>query len=210
MRICFFGDSFVNGTGDDDGLGWVGRVVARARQGGRDVTAYNLGIRRNASADVEARWKREAALRLPPECDGRLVFSFGANDCISNGDDLNPRVARPESLVYAEAILSAAQRWLPTLMIGPGIVADDPEANARICSLSTDYAKLCERIGVPYLETCQLLLASPVWSEEALAGDGAHPNRGGYTIVADAVCKWPCWRNWVESSRGSPLEVLDQ
>jgi hypothetical protein len=22
MRICFFGDSLVNGTGDDDGLGW--------------------------------------------------------------------------------------------------------------------------------------------------------------------------------------------
>jgi lysophospholipase L1-like esterase len=71
MRICFFGDSFVNGTGDDDGLGWVGRVVARARQGGRDVTAYNLGIRRDTSADVAARWVGEARLRLPHEHDGR-------------------------------------------------------------------------------------------------------------------------------------------
>src|SRR5437773_118332 len=64
MRICFFGDSFVNGTGDDEGLGWVGRVVARARQDGRDVTGYNLGIRANTSADVAARWAGEARLRI--------------------------------------------------------------------------------------------------------------------------------------------------
>lgn len=67
MRICFFGDSVINGTGDDDGLGWVGRVVAQARRGGCDVTAYNLGIRRGTSADVAARWAGEARLRLPHE-----------------------------------------------------------------------------------------------------------------------------------------------
>jgi len=201
MRICFFGDSFVNGTGDDDGLGWVGRVVAEARQRGRDVTGYNLGIRRNTSADVEARWRGEAGLRLPPDCDGRLVFSFGANDCVSNGSDDRPRVAPEESLKHAEAVLGAAHRWLPTLMIGPGIVADDHEANARIGSLSADYAKLCEQIGVPYLEICQLLLASPTWTQEALAGDGAHPNRGGYAIAAAAISNWRSWRNWIERSR---------
>ena len=34
MRICFIGDSFVNGTGDDDCLGWAGRLGAGARPGG--------------------------------------------------------------------------------------------------------------------------------------------------------------------------------
>jgi lysophospholipase L1-like esterase len=200
MRICFFGDSFVNGTGDDDGLGWVGRVVARARRWGRDVTGYNLGIRGDTSADVAARWRAEASLRLPPECDGRLVFSFGANDCASRGVDDTPRVARAESLTQAEAILHAALRWRPTLMIGPGVIADDSEANARICALSADYARLCERMGVPYLGICQLLLASPTWSKEALAGDGAHPNGGGYAVVADAVCDWSSWQSWIERS----------
>ena len=42
MRICFFGDSFVNGTGDDDCRGWPGRLCAEARQRGCDVTLYNL------------------------------------------------------------------------------------------------------------------------------------------------------------------------
>jgi lysophospholipase L1-like esterase len=200
MRICFFGDSFVNGTGDDDGLGWVGRIVAMARRAGRDVTGYNLGIRGNGSADIAARWRAEATLRLPEGCDGRLVFSFGANDGASNGVDGGPRLARAESLARAEAILDAAQRWLPTLMVGPGVIASDREANVRIAALSADYAKLCDRIGVPYLEISQLLLGSPTWCEEALAGDGAHPNRGGYAIVADAVSHWPAWRSWLERS----------
>src|SRR5262249_24732386 len=152
MRVCFIGDSFVNGTGDDDGLGWVGRVVARARQGGCDVTGYNLGIRRNTSADVAARWRGEAALRLPADCDGRLVFSFGANDCACSEDGGGPRVERAASLGHAERVLEAAPRWLPTLMIGPSTIACDREANARILGLSADYAALCARIGVPYLE----------------------------------------------------------
>lgn len=197
MRICFFGDSFVNGTGDDDGLGWVGRVVAKARQGGCDVTGYNLGIRRDTSADVASRWRGEAALRLPAECGGCLVFSFGANDCVSSEGGNAPRVAQAQSLSNAAAILGAAQSWLPTLMIGPAIVADDPEANERICRLSGDYAKLCERSGVPYLELCQLLLATRTWTQEALAGDGAHPNRGGYAIVADAIANWHAWQSWL-------------
>jgi acyl-CoA thioesterase I len=200
MRVCFFGDSFVNGTGDDDGLGWVGRIVARARQGGSDLTGYNLGIRRNTSADVEARWMHEARLRLPAEHDGRLVFSFGANDCASNVIDGGPRVARADSLAHAEAILKAASNWLPTLMIGPFSIIGEPDANDRIGALSADYAKLCDRLAVPYLEIFRLTLSSPLWMQEVIAGDGAHPNRGGYTLVADAVVNWSAWRAWIEDS----------
>jgi lysophospholipase L1-like esterase len=198
MRVCFFGDSFVNGTGDDDGMGWVGRVVAKARQGGLDLTAYNLGIRRDTSADVASRWLTEATLRLRPEHDCRLVFSFGTNDCACSGLDGGPRIARADSLANAESILMTAQAWLPTLMIGPGTVADESEANERIQSLSTDYATPCRRVGVPYLEVCGLTLASAAWTSEALAGDGAHPNRGGYALIADAVSNWPAWRAWID------------
>ena len=200
MRVCFFGDSFVNGTGDDDGLGWVGRVVASGRRGGKDLTAYNLGIRRDTSADVAARWLQEARLRLSAEDDGGLVFSFGTNDCVSTDLDDRPRVTSAESLSNAKTILNAARDWLPTLMIGPSSVAGEPDVNDRIGALSADYAKLCERLGIPYLEVCRLTLTSPMWVEEALAGDGAHPNRGGYALLANAVSDWPPWRAWTEGS----------
>jgi acyl-CoA thioesterase-1 len=65
MRICFFGDSIVNGTGDDDCLGWTGRICSAARHAGHAVTHYNLGIRRDTSANVSARWRQEAERRLP-------------------------------------------------------------------------------------------------------------------------------------------------
>jgi acyl-CoA thioesterase-1 len=80
IRICFFGDSIVNGTGDDACLGWVGRVCSAARRDGIDLTCCNLGIRRDTSADVLIRWHAEARARLPDEYDGGLVFSFGGND----------------------------------------------------------------------------------------------------------------------------------
>ena len=60
MRIHFFGDSVVNGTGDGERLGWTGRVCSRARRAGHDLTHYNLGIRRDTRADIRPvdGWKR--------------------------------------------------------------------------------------------------------------------------------------------------------
>ena len=51
MRILAFGDSFVAGVGDPDHLGWIGRAL----RGRREITLYNLGVRRETSADIAAR-----------------------------------------------------------------------------------------------------------------------------------------------------------
>jgi len=195
MRVCFIGDSFVNGTGDDACLGWVGRVCAAGRQRGVDITCYNLGIRRDTSGDILARWRREAACRLLPEHDGRLVFSFGANDCCLTDDGSSVRVPHAEVLGNAEAVLAEAQSWLPTLMVGP-IPVGDEAADARIAGLSADFASLCAALKIPYLEVFQFAAKSETWAREIAAGDGAHPNAGGYTIIADAVERWPAWQAW--------------
>ena len=121
------------------------------RSGGRDVTCYNLGIRRDTSADVLARWQREARLRLPPEHDGRLIFSFGANDCRPDEDIGDVRVAPDRAIANAEGILGAALAWRPTMMIGPLTICD-AAVDRRTGDLSTRFAALCGRLGVPYLE----------------------------------------------------------
>ena len=51
LRLCFVGDSFVNGTNDPDYLGWTGRVSILARGRGHMLTCYNLGVRRDTSSD---------------------------------------------------------------------------------------------------------------------------------------------------------------
>lgn len=122
MRIRFFGDSFVNGTGDDDCLGWPGRPCAEARQRGHDVTLYNLDIRRDTSGDVARRWERETSARLPLEHDGRLVVSFGVNDCVREQEW--PKVSEDASVANTRATLARARARWPTLMFGPPCTGD--------------------------------------------------------------------------------------
>ena len=196
LRICFFGDSMVNGTGDDACLGWVGRAGAAARRGGCDLTLYNLGVRRDTSADVRARWRAEAEARLPPGHDGRLVFSFGANDgCIAD-DGTGVRVPTAETLANANAILTPAIAWRPTLMVGPFPICDSA-VDRRTAALSAALGDLCDRLGVPYFAPFPLAAGSDIWAREVAAGDGAHPNAGGYALVAEAFAAWPAWRAWV-------------
>ena len=82
IRICYIGDSFVNGTGDETCLGWAGRISTNATSNERSITYYNLGIRRQTSKDILQRWEQECALRLPEFSDGRVVLSCGVNDMV--------------------------------------------------------------------------------------------------------------------------------
>ena len=197
IRVCFIGDSFVNGTGDDECLGWVGRACAAMRRAGNDVTCYNLGIRRDTTADVLRRWKREAEARLPPEHNAGLVFSFGANDGCLDDEGRSVRVPHAQSVANARAILSPARDWLPTLMVGP-LPVGDTEADARIADLSAAFSSLCATLHVPYLEVFHFARGSTAWTREAAAGDTAHPNIRGYALIAAAFSEWPAWRAWAD------------
>ncbi|WP_198033145.1 GDSL-type esterase/lipase family protein [Methylosinus sp. PW1] len=204
VRICFFGDSLVNGTGDDDGLGWVGRLVSRERRAGRDVTAYNLGVCRDTSADIAARWREEARRRLPEDCDARLLFSFGANDCVEE-EAGRARVPLEETLAHAEQMLREAMTRAPVLMVGPFL----PGA-ARIDGLCPRLQKLCAALRIPYIETRGFAARCGVLLQEAAAGDGAHPNSGGYAALADFIGAAPQWRAWLDrgltSAKDAPAD----
>ncbi|MEO0534911.1 MAG: GDSL-type esterase/lipase family protein [Cyanobacteria bacterium P01_A01_bin.123] len=196
VRICFIGDSFVNGTGDPTYLGWTGRVCAEVAQQGHAVTAYNLGIRRETSLQIEQRWPQEVVCRLPNDCQGRLVFSFGANDMtVEQGSN---RVDLATSIAAARRLLQAASRQYPVLMVGPPAIAVNPAHTDRITHLSAQYGDLCHSLGVPYLETCRLTAQSVLWSAEVQAGDGAHPGAGGYGELATLVSNWSAWRDWFD------------
>jgi lysophospholipase L1-like esterase len=194
MRICFFGDSIVNGTGDPDCLGWVGRVCAAARQSGIDITSYNLGIRRDTSADILGRWRREADPRLPAEHPRRLVFSFGVNDRIPENGAC--RVPGEQTISNARAILADAAAYAPTLMIGPAPIAE-ADVNERVRKIILDLRAACHELGIPFLDVFDLLEASSTWMREIAQGDGAHPGRGGYEVLAALVRDWPDWRAWL-------------
>lgn len=149
LRLCFFGDSFINGTGDPAGLGWVGCACASQRTASPDLTVYNLGVRGNTTAQINQRWQAEA-----------------------------------------EGLLRSAQAYARTVFIGPAPIADDAAADYRIASLCQDFAALAARLDLPYLPIHGFLRQHRSWMDEARAGDGAHPNAGGYAALADFIREW--------------------
>ncbi|MBD2358300.1 lipase [Tolypothrix sp. FACHB-123] len=193
MRICFLGESFVNGTGDPECLGWTGRICVNAQNKGYEITYYNLGVRRETSTELRNRWYREASYRLPKECDGRIVFSFGVNDTtIENG---KTRVAVEDSIDNIRNILSQAQQLYPVLMVSPPPCTDEAQ-NQRIANLVQEFALVCQELNIPYLNIFQYLQKSTIWREEARNYDGAHPRAGGYREFAQLVDRWEAWQNW--------------
>ena len=99
--------SFINGTVTITCLGWVGRVCAAMRASGRDLTLYNLGIRRDTSADIAVRWLDETSRRLPQGVDGLVVFSFGVNDTTLGYEE--QRVTPDQSVANAREVLRTAR-----------------------------------------------------------------------------------------------------
>ena len=195
IRICFVGDSFTQGTGDDACLGWPGRVCAAARARGHGVTSYNLGIRRETTADIRARWRAEVAPRLVSGVDGRVVFSFGANDATLEAGRW--RVDPDTSEANARAMISEALiAAYPVLVVGPP-PAPESDKTARHTELATRYAEVCRQLDVPFLDILEPIETVDAWWQEVAAGDGIHPNSGGYAALASLVEAWSAWRSWL-------------
>ncbi len=184
----FFGDSFVLGVGDPEGLGWVGRICQA-----QNLSFQNFGVQGDTSADVLARWQQQAE---STRCEA-LVFSFGANDCL-NGDNRRPRVSQLDRLKNTKSILSAARQMVPTLLISPLPVADDEKITDRIADMARQLATIARANGVMYANIFEEVRASAVWQQEALAGDGAHPGAAGYAHVAEILSHNPVWRDWLD------------
>lgn len=198
VRICFVGESFVNGTGDPECLGWAGRICVNANKKGYDITYYNLGVRRETSANLKNRWLREVSDRLPKNYDGRVIFSFGTNDTtIENG---KTRIEVKDSIANVRSILSEAKKLYPILMVSPPPIADQAQ-NYRISSLSQQFALVCSEINVPYLDIFSKLKKSNVWLNELEANDGAHPRAAGYQEFAEIVQNWEAWLNWFPATK---------
>lgn len=189
-RICFVGDSFVQGTGDPLCLGWVGRVTQDAITRGINVTHYNLGIRRDTSRDIAARWQPECAARLPSDSEAHVVFSFGVNDTsIFEGEQ---RISEEESLANFQSILRNASSSYKVVMIGPPPMPDSAH-NRRVAQLDKQFAEAAETLNVPYFSVLEALRKDEHWLTEAIANDFAHPGQQGYERLAELVQEWSVW-----------------
>ncbi len=185
-RILFVGDSFVAGVGDPEGRGWVGRAVAAAYAAGRPLTAYNLGVRRDTSAHVLARWEAEARARMGvAEASYGVVFGLGTND--ASEQDGRVRVEPGIAVDNLGRLIETARALgLDVFVVGPP-PAGAPAHDERVRALSSRFAALARDRGVAFVETATALQATPAWTAAAAAGDGSHPGASGYAALAELV-----------------------
>src|SRR5829696_5161608 len=157
--VLFFGDSFVTGAGDETGLGWPGRLVAAAWDADLPLTAYNLGVRGESTADLARRFRAEALPRLIPGADNRAVFAVGAND--PTLDELGKRkISEEESVRLMTGLLEACEEMGATAMVlSPG-PAGIPDHDERSRALGRRFEAICDQRGLRYVDVLDGLLAS--------------------------------------------------
>lgn len=188
MILCCFGDSLVKGVGDPKDRGWLGRITQNALRENPDLTVYNLGVRRNTSRDVRARWREETARRTLDGAEMRLLFAFGGVDCMVDAEG-RPFVSPEESVDNARSILSLSKALHTTVWIGPPPMAD-AELTARIEILTDLYAKLAAELEIPFLPLAPELKKIRPYIEDLRAGDGIHPGAVGCDHIARLVAAW--------------------
>jgi lysophospholipase L1-like esterase len=183
IRVCFAGDSFVAGTGDETALGWVGRVAAAGIARGLALTTYNLGVRGFTSVQVGRRLAIEARPRLTTAEDPRIVVSFGVNDTLLEGG--RQRATTEQTL---EALRSMRHRSapIPLLLVGPPAV-DEEAQNERIRLLDAALAAEAADLGIPWVSVLAATEADPAWRTAVHEGDGFHPSAAGYALLASVV-----------------------
>jgi acyl-CoA thioesterase I len=206
IRIAFVGDSITLGTADTEFLGWPGRLCQKETSPDHDISLYNMGIRSDTSEMIAARWRAECEARLATFPNAVLVFSFGVNDATL--EDGVMRVPMATSLVVAESMMREACDWRQTLWVGPPAIdeARQPvrqpngrlreKSNARTAEYSDGYARIAERLGIPYFDMLAALagIEGGVESWAGMNADGVHPTGAGYGVMADLLHRWPAWR----------------
>jgi acyl-CoA thioesterase-1 len=190
VGLVFVGDGLVAGVGDPKGQGWVTRVVGRTRHPELALTAYNLGVRGDSTADVGRRWVEETPPRWAGRTERRLVVSVGTEDARRGVTLARHRLA------LANILDEAASRAISCFVVGPP-PPPDPELADALDTLVTAQADVCGRRSVPFVDTFHPLLGHEQWHTDLAAGPIAgHPGQAGYGLIAWLVLHHG-WYEWL-------------
>ncbi|GAA4400792.1 GDSL-type esterase/lipase family protein [Fodinibacter luteus] len=193
LALVFLGSSLVAGVGDPKGQGWVTRVVGRTQHPDLELTAYNLGVRGDTSADVLHRWTTEVPLRWAGRTERRVVVSVGTDDVLGGVSLARHR------LNLANLLDDAAASGVGTFVVSPP-PTDDPEVDARLEVLVDAQADVCSRRAVPFVDCYAPLQGHDQWRTDLAASRVPHhPGQAGYGLIAWLVLHHG-WAEWLQIS----------
>lgn len=189
----FFGDSVTLGVNDAPAGGWVTRLAAKAAAAGLPVppdTFYNLGVRRNSSSMILARWEEEFKARTMEGVPSFLLFCFGTVDMATPKG--SPNIPIGDSAANARDILLKAKACGSVALVSAPPVRDE-EHNQRLEHLCTAYTSICAAIDVPFIDIYHPLLEAGYVQDLA---DGVHPGPDGNDMIASLLLKSPLLADW--------------
>ena len=137
-------------------------MVGRTAHPDVEITAYNLGVRGDSSAEVLTRWRTECPPRWKGRSEKRLVVSVGTNDVVSGTTTARSR------LNLANVVDDAAATGIATFVVGPPPTLD-PDFNRRLEVLVEAQADVCARRSVPFVDCFQPLADHDQWRSELSA-----------------------------------------
>lgn len=198
VQIVALGDSLTRGTGDSEGKGYVGNLVADLeKKTTQKLSINNMGIKGLTSVQLASQVKEVEVQREVKNAD-IILITIGGNDLFRGGQgltNLSDQALQPVEAQYEQnlnSILSQIRSVNSTaniFMIGlynPFIKLENAEQTSKVvrawnfksAEISALYPKT---VFVPTFDLFQLNV------NQYLYTDQFHPNTEGYRLIAERV-----------------------
>ncbi|MBV7364086.1 lysophospholipase [Actinomycetaceae bacterium TAE3-ERU4] len=189
-RLIILGDELVAGSGDERGLGWVGRAVART-EFTSDTHVITLPVPGENTSQLAERWNREVQLRLPD--DDEPVFAaigLGVADITAGISTARTR------LNLANVLDGLYNLGISTMLVGPPPLPTVDTNSLR--SLNKVAKEVAQRRNIPWINTYDPLVNHEQWSQEFSSRDSHLPSQTCYGLLAWLVLH-EGWYEWLAS-----------
>lgn len=187
--VVVLGGALATGIGDPKAQGWVTRVMGRTRAEDLRLTAYNLAVVGDTSAQVLQRLSTEATDRWDGHVERKLVVSVGLEDTRSGLS-----IAR-HRLNLANALDAALSSGVAAFVVGPAPTGE-PAFDDALERYAEAQADVCARRGVAFVDCLAPLRNYEHWLTDLAAGDGL-PGQAGYGLIAWLVLN-NGWRDFMD------------
>lgn len=206
-RVCFIGASTTEGMGDEDGLGWPGRL---SRGFPRGTGSFNLGVRGQTVFQIADRAVAECRARLLDRDGGRIILGAAMNEMVRFAEDGRERFARRGILDAYASLIDDLRELASLLVVGPAPVFEArmlfhsqanrtffDYRNTDLAWLDAELLSLCATRSVPYISIFPALVDNCRYQDGLARTDGLHSDRMGYDAMAELIANHCAWRGIV-------------
>lgn len=189
-NIGVWGDSITYGAGDEESLGWVGRLRHRLDTEGRQIETHNFGISGETSGDLLKRFPIELESVKPQ----LVLIGIGTNDALfTQGAEDSTQVPLEEYRKNLERLFALAKEISKHVFAVGLTIADDARTQPLPWGreMNSYKAAILKKYDAELRATAQaagigcISLWDVLTTEDLV--DGIHPNAAGYEKMSRKI-----------------------